>query len=144
MEFSANDFGYAFVVLSLVFLAAQLIRGKVGFLQRLFIPTAVIGGFLALALGPEGIGHITGGSGAFPDKTFGVWQTLPGLLINVMCASLLLGEKLPPLPKIWQISGSHVITACIMSFGQYAVGALVVLAHRQSRIRIDRQIGRAD
>ena len=127
MEFTANEFGFALVLLSLVFAAASLVRRHVGFLRRLFIPTAVIGGFVALALGPEGIGRINGGYGVFDDKSFAVWFHLPGLLINVMCASLLLGEKLPPLPKIWQISGSHVITAGIMSFGQYAVGAVLAL-----------------
>jgi len=127
VEFSANDFGYALVILSLVFAVASLIRRKVNVLRSLFIPTAVIGGFVALALGPEGIGHLTDGNGVFADKTFAVWVSLPGLLINVMCASLLLGEKLPPLPQIWKISGSHVITAGIMSFGQYAVGAILVL-----------------
>ncbi len=52
---------------------------------------------------------------------------LPGLLINVMCATLLLGERLPPLKTIWNISGTHVIVAGIMSAGQFAVGSILVL-----------------
>jgi ESS family glutamate:Na+ symporter len=52
---------------------------------------------------------------------------LPALLINVMSASLLLGERLPAPRKIWRISGSHVIMAGIMSAGQFAVAGLVVL-----------------
>ena len=64
-------------------------------LRALFLPTAVIGGFLALALGPEGVGRFAGSKGIFPDQTFAVWHALPGLLINVMSASLLLGERLP-------------------------------------------------
>lgn len=127
MEFTANDFGYALVILALVFAAASLIRRHTGILRRLFIPTAVIGGFVALALGPEGIGHIGNNNGVFADRTFAVWVYLPGLLINVMCASLLLGEKLPPLPEIWKISGSHVIFAGVMSFGQYAIGGICAL-----------------
>jgi glutamate:Na+ symporter, ESS family len=50
------------------------------------------------------------------------------LLINVMAASLLLGERLPAPRKIWGISRSHVFMAGIMSAGQFAVAGLVVLA----------------
>ena len=115
------------VLLSLVFFGAALIRKWSRHLRALFLPTAVIGGFLALALGPEGVGRLTGSSGIFPDQTFEVWRALPGLLINVMAASLLLGEQLPAPGKIWGIAGSHVIMAGINSAGQFAVAGLMVL-----------------
>src|SRR5262245_3451652 len=127
MPGSAEDIGLSLVVLMLIFACAALIRGRSRPLRALFIPTAVIGGFLILALGPEGLGRLTGGTGIFPAKTFAVWTVLPGLLINVMCASLLLGERLPSLKTIWSISGPHVIVAGIMSAGQFAIGGLVVL-----------------
>ena len=125
---TADDVGEAIVLLSLVFLAAALIRKWSKRLRSLFVPTAVIGGFLALALGPEGLGRLTDSNGIFPDQTFTLWHALPALLINVMSASLLLGEQLPAPRKIWRISGSHVIMAGIMSAGQFAVAGLVVLA----------------
>ena len=80
-----------------------------------------------MALGPEGIGRFIGGNGIFSTATFAVWKALPGLLINVMCAALLLGERLPPLKRIWNISGSHVIMAGIMSGGQFAVAGVLTL-----------------
>jgi Na+/glutamate symporter len=92
---TADDVGQSFVLLALVFLAAALIRKWSRHLRALFVPTAVIGGFLALALGPEGVGRLADSNGIFPDQTFAVWTALPGLLINVMAASLLLGERLP-------------------------------------------------
>jgi ESS family glutamate:Na+ symporter len=125
---TATDVGESLVLLALVFLAAALIRKWSRHLRSLFMPTAVIGGFLALALGPEGLGRLGDWNGIFPDQTFDVWRALPGLLINVMAASLLLGEPLPAPRKIWGISGSHVIMAGIMSAGQFAVAGLVVLA----------------
>ena len=124
---TADDVGQSIVLLALVFLAAALIRKWSRHLRALFLPTAVIGGFLALALGPEGVGRITDSNGVFPDQTFAVWHALPALLINVMAASLLLGEQLPAPRKIWGISGSHVIMAGIQSAGQFAVAGLVVV-----------------
>jgi ESS family glutamate:Na+ symporter len=125
---TADDVGESFVLLTLVFLAAALIRKWSPQLRALFLPTAVIGGFLALALGPEGVGRLTHSTGIFPAQTFAFWQVLPGMLINVMAASLLLGEQLPTPRKIWGISGSHVIMAGIQSAGQFAVAGVVVLA----------------
>lgn len=124
---TAEDIGLSLVILSLVFAGAALVRRWARPLRKLFMPTAVIGGFLVLVLGPEGMGRLIGGSGIFPGDVFGLWKQLPGVLINVMCASLLLGERLPPLRTIWSISGSHVIMAGIMSAGQFAIGGIVVL-----------------
>jgi ESS family glutamate:Na+ symporter len=124
---TADDVGLSMVLLALVFLAAAVIRHWSPHLRALFVPTAVIGGFLALALGPEGIGRLGDSNGMFPDQTFAVWTALPGLLINVMAASLLLGEQLPAPRTIWGISRSHVNMAGIMSAGQFAIAGLVVL-----------------
>jgi glutamate:Na+ symporter, ESS family len=124
---SAQDIGLAFITLSLVFAGAALIRRWTKLLRSLFIPTAVIGGFLGLALGPEVLGRLTGGEGIFSSGTFRVWEVVPGLLINVMCASLLLGERLPHVKSIWSVSAPHVIVAGIASAGQYAVGGILVL-----------------
>src|SRR5262245_6196168 len=83
MPESVESVGVSLVILSLVFLGAMLIRRWSRPLRAMFIPTAVIGGFLVLALGPEGVGRLTDGKGVFPTETFVVWKALPGLLINV-------------------------------------------------------------
>src|SRR5262245_7248053 len=124
---TANDVGEAIVLLALVFLGAALIRKWSRHLRALFLPTAVIGGFVALALGPEVLGRFSDSNGIFPDQTFAVWEALPALLINVMAASLLLGEPLPPPRRTWGIAGPHVVMAGIMSAGQFAVAGLLVL-----------------
>lgn len=123
----ANDIGLAFITLSLVFAGAALIRRFTPQLRALFIPTAVIGGFLAMLMGPEGVGRLLDSRGVFSPETFAVWQALPGLLVNILCASLLLGERLPPIRGIWQASSQHVIMGGVMSFGQFAVGGAIVL-----------------
>lgn len=124
---SIEDIGLSLVMLSLVFACAAIVRRRSRFLRKLFMPTAVIGGFLVMALGPEGVGRLSGGSGVFPEHVFVIWKQLPGVLINVMCAALLLGERLPPLKSIWNISGPHVVMAGIMSAGQFAVAGVLVL-----------------
>ena len=55
MPGSAEDIGLSFVSLTLVFASAALIRGWSRPLRALFIPTAVIAGFLLVALGPEAV-----------------------------------------------------------------------------------------
>jgi hypothetical protein len=59
---TADDVGLAIVLLARVFLAAALIRKWSKHLRALFLPTAVIGGFLALVLGPEEL-SFAGGDG---------------------------------------------------------------------------------
>jgi glutamate:Na+ symporter, ESS family len=141
MPGSANEIGLSLVILSLVFACAALVRRLSRPLRALFIPTAVIGGFLAMAFGPEGLGRLTGGEGIFSSGTFAVWKALPGLLINVMCATLLLGERLPPLRTIWKISGTHVIMAGLMSAGQFAVGGVLVLLLLEPVFGLSRSAG---
>jgi transposase InsO family protein len=41
------------------------------------------------------MGRLLGGTGLFPENVFAVWRQLPGLLVTLMSASLLLGEHLP-------------------------------------------------
>src|SRR5262249_14917646 len=96
MPGSVESNGLASSVLSRVCACATLIRRWSRPLRKLFMPTAVIGGFLVLGLGAEGMGRLLGGSGVFPDDVFAVWKQMPGVLVTVMSASLLLGEPLPP------------------------------------------------
>lgn len=123
---NAEGVGLSLVVLSLVFACAALIRRWASPLRKLFIPTAVIGGFLVLGLGPEGLGRLVGGAGVFPKDVFAVWRQLPVLMVTVMSASLLLGEHLPPFRRLWSLAGSHVTMISVMSVGQYAVGGVLV------------------
>ena len=104
MPGSVESIGLSIVVLSLVFAGAALIRRWSRPLRKLFMPTAVIGGFLVLGLGPEGMGRLLGGSGVFPDDVFAVWKQMPGVLVTIMSASLLLGEHLPSVKTVLENS----------------------------------------
>jgi ESS family glutamate:Na+ symporter len=141
MPGSVEEIGLSLVILSLVFAGSALIRRWSRPLRKLFIPTAVIGGFLILGLGPEGMGRLLGGTGLFPKNVFAVWRQMPAHLVTLMSASLLLGEHLPPLRKIWSISGSHVIMISVMSMGQFAVGGFLVWLLLAPLFGINRKAG---
>jgi len=70
-----------------------------------------------------------------------VWRQLPGLLVIAMSASLLLGERLPPLKTIWSILGPHVIMAGLMSAGQFAIGGFLVWLLLEPMFGIDSKAG---
>src|SRR5215813_10637893 len=141
MPGSVEEIGLSLVVLSLEFASAALIRRWSSPLRKLFIPTAVIGGFLILGLGPEGMGRLLGGTGIFPQNVFAVWRQMPAHLVTLMSASLLLGEHLPPVRKIWRISGAHVIMISVMSMGQFAVGGILVWFLLEPVFGINRKAG---
>ena len=69
------DLGFA----ALLLLCGQLVRSHVEIAQRLFLPASVIGGFLGLALGPNG-------ADALPMSA--AISTYPGILIALVFATL--------------------------------------------------------
>ncbi|HMR47679.1 MAG TPA: sodium/glutamate symporter [Arachnia sp.] len=129
MEFdytAAQWAGFSLVVLAIMLLIATRLRRRVPLLRSLFIPSAVISGFVILILGPQMLGAWTNTQGLIPEEVLRVWAVLPGLLINVVFASVMLGKTLPPLRQIWDTSAPHVIMGSAFSFGQFAIGALAV------------------
>ena len=52
---SVNDFLLDFALASLFIMIGQLIRAKVKVVQKFFVPASMIAGFIALALGSQGL-----------------------------------------------------------------------------------------
>lgn len=46
-------------IISVLLLLGKLMRVKIRFIQRLFIPPSLLAGFIGLSLGPHGFGHHT-------------------------------------------------------------------------------------
>lgn len=133
---SPNMIALSFLILGLVLLIGKWIRIRSRPLQKLFLPSSIIGGFLALFLGPEVLGNIItwlgyGNSvlsnGIFPEEFLLVWSVLPGLFINIIFASLFLGNKLPNLRELWRIAGPQIAHGQTIAWGQYVFGILVTL-----------------
>jgi glutamate:Na+ symporter, ESS family len=119
--------GASLIVLSVVFAVAAFIRSKVGILRDLFLPVSVIGGFLALVIGPQIMGELTGGRSLVSAEVAAIWSRFPSLLINVIFAALMLGKTLPSIRGLWTASSGHVMLGYGLSFGQYAFGSLLAV-----------------
>ena len=131
-----NQIGFALLYLGLFLLIGKWIRVNVKWLQNLFLPSSVIGGFIALLLGPQVLGKIlepyTGeqsfwATGLMTPEVMDVWGALPGLMINVVFATLFLGTVLPTLSKVWHVGGPQLAFGWTLGWGQYVVGILLAL-----------------
>lgn len=93
MTMSVGELFIALVLIALVLLLSNALRLWLPWLQRLFLPSSVIGGLLLLLLGPDVLGWwlpalFTDSPGLFPAYVQESWSALPGLLINVVFAAL--------------------------------------------------------
>lgn len=84
------------------------------------MPASIIGGFLGLVCGPFIIDVI-------PETIMSTWQQLPGILINLVFATLFLGVLIPGIRTLWSQGGSQLCYGMILGSGQYFVGLLVTV-----------------
>ena len=105
------SFGGLCVLLAL----GKLLRVRIKWIQRLYLPSSVIGGLLGLV-----ILQTLGGS--IPGYWTAGWNKLPGLLINIVFAALFLGVAVPSLKSVWKKAGPQLAYGQIVAWGQYVVG----------------------
>jgi ESS family glutamate:Na+ symporter len=110
----------AFAGLSLLLLAGITLRRKLRWLRQLGIPEALVAGLLGLLIGPFGPLQL------FPEQVYSVWAQTPGVLISLVFATLLLGQRLPSPRQLWQRAAGQTAFGMTLGFGQYLVGALLV------------------
>ena len=118
---TANAIGFALLILVIFLVIGKWIRVMVPLFQNLFLPSSLVAGLLALLIGPEVFGKVFGFS-VLDLEWLTVWASLPGLMINVVFASLFIGKKIPNMKEIWYLAGPQVMSGYVISFGQYAVG----------------------
>lgn len=124
---NAQTVGLSVAILGAMLVAGWIVRTKVRVLRSLFIPASVISGFLVLILGPQVLGQLTGTNGVFPSAVIDVWRVIPGLMINVVFGSIMLGKTLPSPRQLWQAAAPHALFGAFLSFGQFALGGLAVM-----------------
>ncbi|MCR6098679.1 sodium:glutamate symporter [Salipaludibacillus agaradhaerens] len=133
---SAEQIGFAFILLGLFIVIGKWVRVYTPLLQQLYLPSSIIAGLIALLVGPEVLGRLMTAltsddhllsQGLINLATLDVWEALPGLFINIVFATLFLGKSLPSLSKVWHIGGPQVAMGQMVSWGQYVIGLLLVL-----------------
>ncbi|CAD2073017.1 hypothetical protein JEOAER750_00549 [Jeotgalicoccus aerolatus] len=133
---SPEQVGFALLYLGIFLLLGKWIRLHSKGMQNLFLPASVIGGFLALLLGPEILGRIIGNfagedaflaNGIMTAEIMEVWSALPGLMINVVFATLFIGTVLPNMKRVWNVGGPQLAFGWTLGWGQYVVGLLIAL-----------------
>ena len=138
-----TDTFFAFIVLGLLLLGAYFLKAKSSVLQRLYLPESVIAGILGLLLGPQVLGWICQAlqafhpnvfplasiaqNGLFPPALRQVWSECPGVFINVVFATLFLGETIPSPAQIWRKAAPQIAFGQSLAWGQYVVGLAAVL-----------------
>ena len=136
---SANMVGFALLLLALMLFIGKVMRIRIKVTQKLFLPASIMGGFVALLLGPEvlgmlggtiggGVGEFIESGGVFGEEVLSVWKTLPGLLISVVFATLFLGQKLPGPKSVYNLAGPQLAVGVAFASGQYVVGLLLAVA----------------
>jgi glutamate:Na+ symporter, ESS family len=137
-----DDVFWAIILLALLLVAARIIRQRTRIFRRIFLPSSLIAGALGLLLGPQILGagirwvrSVMGQGvapellegGLFPEPVLHVWSTLPGLLINVVFAALLLGNPIPGIRTVWRTAGPQVVVGQTIAWGQYVIGLLLAI-----------------
>jgi glutamate:Na+ symporter, ESS family len=125
---SPNQIGFALLVLGLFLLLGKVVRVKTGWVQRLFLPSSIIGGALLLLLGPQVLGRVggpVGENGLFTEEIITVWSALPPLLISVVFATMFLGQELPTPRRAGKLVGPQLSLGVALGSGQYVVGLLL-------------------
>jgi len=110
----------------LLILIGELAGTRLPLLRKIFLPGSVLGGLLALILGPQLAGLAPG----LPDTetSYEMVGEFPSLFINGVFACLMLGRPLKGLRSLWKRSYRQVIMGHVFAWGQYVVGLGLVLA----------------
>ncbi len=109
------NFIMMFCGLCLLLVVGKFLRVKIPLLQKLYLPSSVIGGILGLII-------LTIWGDVIPPGWYAGWSKVPGFLINIVFAALFLGVAIPGIGKIWKTAGPQLAYGQIVAWGQYLVG----------------------
>ena len=104
-----------FITLSILLVAGKILRVQIPLLQKLYLPSSVVGGLLGLAL-------ISAFGNILPAGAVDEMRQMPGFLINVIFATLFLGGGMPKLKNLAASVLPQLTLAQIVVWGQYVVG----------------------
>lgn len=104
-----------FTILSLLLVVGKMLRMRLSFLQRLYLPSSVIGGLVGLVV-------LTSLGSRAPAEVADGMRAIPGFMINVIFATLFLGAATPRLKEVVRCAFPQLCLGQIIAWGQYVVG----------------------
>lgn len=120
MPQTALVFGLSAAALTALVALGRALGAATG-LQRIGLPAALISGVIGLLIGPFGLVQL------LPPELTGRWIDLPEVLMTLVFSTMLLGKPLPSARALWRPASSQLLLGLTLGFGQYMVGAMVVL-----------------
>ena len=115
----------SFCGLAILLITGKCMRVKIEFLQKLYLPSSVIGGLVGLIL-LQLLNAISPSFKASVDSFWAAgWSEIAGVLINVVFAALFLGVQIPSPKVVWQKSGPQLMYGMVVAWGQWCVAMLV-------------------
>ena len=104
-----------FTSLCLLLAVGKVLRVQVPLLQRLYLPSSVIGGVVGLIL-------FSSCGSLFPAELKETMSKCPGFLINVIFATIFLGAAVPKVADVVRFALPQLTLGQIIAWGQYVVG----------------------
>ena len=104
-----------FTSLCLLLVVGKALRVRIPLLQRLYLPSSVIGGIVGLVV-------ITSFGDRIPSELTGGMRQVPGFLISVIFATLFLGAATPKVRDVLKLAFPQLCLGQILAWGQYVVG----------------------
>lgn len=134
--FKLIDVFWAYIIIAILILVGRFIRQRIWSLRSLYIPSSVVAGIVALLLGKSCLGAVMTGinpqsplvNGLFSANMHTVWSQSPSIFINIVFATIFLGESLPGLQEFWRKASPQVAFGQTLAWGQYVVGLLLAIA----------------
>jgi ESS family glutamate:Na+ symporter len=105
----------SFCLLCFFLIFGKMFRTFIPIFRKLYLPASVIGGFIALSF-------INLPFCANFEDCFLGWNKIPGFLINVVFATLFIGQKFPDLKNFKRPVAEQLCFGQIMAWGMYVVG----------------------
>ncbi len=117
----------SFVMLCVLLAVGHLLRTKVRLLQKLYLPSCVIGGLVGLIVIQvfsllQNRSEVMASINSVISDISAPWSKIPALLINIVFACLFLGVKLPRVSSLVKRAGPQLAYGQIVAWGQYVVG----------------------
>ena len=126
MEYGPYALLMDFALMSVLLFIAQLVRANVRWVQNLFLPTAMIAGFMGLFLGESFLGYAAPGLADFAIPFSDQIASYAYMLVVVLFASLYIGNRGGQSPgAMMRQVGDTFTTNMAAEFGGFGVALLV-------------------